>query len=117
MKPSPPLLRPHITAREPSPSTPSSCRFHGLNLDCQLFNSRFDDSLVIAVAQLDGVGMRARFEDDVVFLRQTFVHIRRQTVEIAKGRHRSYCAIGKQRLEFLFATERRPLAKQLPDLF
>src|SRR5438094_2183533 len=117
MKPSPPLLRQHITAREPSPSTPSSSRFHGLNLDCEVFDSRFDDFFVITIADFDCVGVGARFEDDIVFLRQTFVHVSRQTIETTKGRHCSDDAVVKQRLEVLFLSERGSFTNRFPNLF
>src|SRR5439155_27183052 len=117
MKPSPPLLRPHITAREPSPSTPSSSRFHRLNLHCEVFDPRFHNFLIVTIAEFNRVGVRASLENNVVFLRQTLVHKRWQTIEMTKGRHRSNCAVGEQRLEVLFFSERGSFTSRIPYLF
>jgi hypothetical protein len=60
------------------------------------------DLLVATIVELDGVGVSARFENDVIFLGQSFVHAGRQNVEVAKWPRRSLRAVWKQRLEFLF---------------
>src|SRR5712692_9444978 len=96
---------------------PISGSFHRLNLECQVFHPWLDDFLVIAIAELNGVGMGTRFENDVVFLSQTLVHIRWHTIEIAKGRHCSNRAVREERLEFLFAVERNGFASGLFELF
>src|SRR6188472_1791066 len=76
----------------------SSRSFHRLQLDRQVVHLWLHDLLVIAITHLDGVCVSARFKHNVVLLRQTLLYICWQTIEIAKGRHRSNRAIGKQRL-------------------
>src|SRR4029077_16924571 len=79
--------------------------FHRLQLDRQIVHLWFHDLLVIALTHLDRVCVCPRFKHNVVLLRQTLLYICWQTIEIAKGRHRSNRAVGKQRLEFLLLTE------------
>ena len=59
-----------------------------MHLDRQVFDARLHDLLVATIVELDGVGVSARFENDVIFLGQSFVHAGRQTVEVAKWPHR-----------------------------
>src|SRR6266478_276973 len=90
--------------------------FHRLKFNRQIFDQWLHNLLVIMIAELDGIGMRPSFKNDILFLSQTLVHIGWQTIEIAKWRHRSNRAIREQRLEFLFGVERRRSAGCLLDL-
>jgi hypothetical protein len=53
----------------------------GMHLDRQVFDARLHDLLVATIVELDGVGVSACFENDVIFLGQSFVPAGRQTVE------------------------------------
>jgi hypothetical protein len=44
-----------------------------MHLDRQVFDARLHDLLVATIVELDGVGVSARFENDVIFLGQSFV--------------------------------------------
>ena len=50
-----------------------------MHLDRQVFDARLHDLLVATIVELDGVGVSARFENDVIFLGQSFVHAGTQT--------------------------------------
>src|SRR5438034_8144062 len=96
-----------ILSRRRSGSSSSS---HRLKLDGQVVDFWLYALLVVAIANLDRVGVRACLEHDVVLLRQMFVHICGQIIEVPKRRHRPDGAVGKQRLELLFLTKRDSVA-------
>jgi len=87
-----------------------------LYLDRQIFYLRLHDFLVIAIAEFYRFGVSARFEDNVIFLSQTLVHISGHTVEIAKRRRRSDRAVREERLEFPFSLQGDVLADTITTL-
>src|SRR3954452_6935278 len=74
----------------------SSSSFHWVELDRKVFHLWVHNLFIIAVVHYDRVGVRARFENDVVLLRETLVHESRQTIKISERRHRADGGIGKE---------------------
>src|SRR6266849_1686771 len=111
-------------ARAPSLSTQSSPTsryaisdsFHRLRLNCQILHLWLHDFLIVTIAEFNRVGVRACFAHNIILFSQTLVHKSWQTIETAKRRHRSDCAVWNQRLELLFLAQRRALPDRLPDL-
>ena len=65
-----------------------------MHLDRQVFDARLHDLLASTIAEIHGVGVSARFGNDVIFLGQSFVHTGRQTVEVANGRVAPFAQFG-----------------------
>src|SRR5439155_20856841 len=85
-------------------------------LNRQIFYLRLHDFFIIAISNFYRFGMTACFEDNVIFLSQTLVHISGHTVKIAKRWHCSDRAVRDEGLEFPFALQGDVLADNLPEL-
>src|SRR5207248_738337 len=103
-----------LSARRPAMCV-SSRSFHRLQLDRQVVHLWLHDLLIIAITHFDRVCVCTCFEHYVVLFRQTLVHIRWQTIEIAKWRHPSNGAVRKERLKILLRIQRDSFANGFLD--
>src|SRR5207253_6916392 len=94
-----------------------SLSLHGLDLDGEVCDLRLHNFFVIAIPEFDCIGVRARFENDVLFLCQALVHIRWHTIKIAQRRDRTDRAVREESFELPFLVDLHCLAKYIPELF